>query len=516
VLDFGIAKLAPSVVGTNSPRTQTGALLGTPEYMAPEQVSGGVIDGRTDLYACGVMLYELVTGQRPFVSGNLFALMRAHVEDQPVPPRALRADVPVGLEEVILRALAKDPAARFVDADDMANALRQVSADLPAAQWQSVAPQRAESTSPSNTGRGISAPPGRTPGALAPQAATPTPSAPTPTPRKRSAAPWIALGIAVAGGAVATAIVVTRGDDDGPRLPPSIQVGAGVTAGGVVVPQTRPTPPTDLEAADRPAADPSAALLAAPSAGDDHADGSAGSGSGAATLNDALREMNAAMADMSPEDRAVVGSFMKDPAAALGDLSKLLEGFGAGIGALAGSATSPAAGSGSAAAGSAPAPAWTSLRMLAPPRNPKRVDPSAQVRAVRDALIGEVPDVVPTSLSVMGVGRSGHIDLTAASTKTGMISLTLTSPRDHGCMTFALSRASAMLAGAPPEACTAPLPWPRCTVAEIRKRADAAGAGDQPLMITYSATGGPAQWMTMGTGGAIFMQGFPDDCEAAS
>jgi hypothetical protein len=194
----------------------------------------------------------------------------------------------------------------------------------------------------------------------------------------------------------------------------------------------------------------------------------------------------------------------------------LLEGFGAGIGALAGSATSPAAGSGSAAAGSAPAPAWTSLRMLAPPRNPKRVDPSAQVRAVRDALIGEVPDVVPTSLSVMGVGRSGHIDLTAASTKTGMISLTLTSPRDHGCMTFALSRASAMLAGAPPgglhrAAAVAALHRGRDPQTRRRGRGRRSAADDHVL-----GDGGPAQWMTMGTGGAIFMQGFPDDCEAAS
>ncbi len=163
VLDFGIAKLAPSVVGTNSPRTQTGALLGTPEYMAPEQVSGGVIDGRTDLYACGVMLYELVTGQRPFVSGNLFALMRAHVEDQPVPPRALRADVPVGLEEVILRALAKDPAARFVDADDMANALVAAGAEL-APGWPSArtsgqrAPVSGSGLGGGNTGRGPGTP----------------------------------------------------------------------------------------------------------------------------------------------------------------------------------------------------------------------------------------------------------------------------------------------------------------------------------------------------------------------
>ena len=68
MLDFGIAKLAPGLQHPLSPRTRTGALLGTPAYMAPEQISGGAIDARTDIYAAGVVLFEAVTGRVPFAA----------------------------------------------------------------------------------------------------------------------------------------------------------------------------------------------------------------------------------------------------------------------------------------------------------------------------------------------------------------------------------------------------------------------------------------------------------------
>ena len=103
VLDFGIAKLAPSVQQQLSPRTRTGALLGTPPYMAPEQISGaGRVDARTDVYAAGVVLFEVVTGGAPFNAATLFELMRAHLEEPPPSPRALRRDLPAELEQVIL------------------------------------------------------------------------------------------------------------------------------------------------------------------------------------------------------------------------------------------------------------------------------------------------------------------------------------------------------------------------------------------------------------------------------
>ena len=103
VLDFGIAKLAPELSHAMSPRTRTGAMLGTPSYMAPEQISGtSAIDGRTDVYAVGVLLFEAVTGRLPFVGATLFDLMRAHLEQPPPSPRALRSEAPA-------RARARDP-----------------------------------------------------------------------------------------------------------------------------------------------------------------------------------------------------------------------------------------------------------------------------------------------------------------------------------------------------------------------------------------------------------------------
>ncbi len=129
VLDFGIAKLAPGLADeASSPRTRTGALLGTPSYMAPEQISGEpTIDARTDVYATGVMLFEAVTGRLPFAGVTVFDSLRAHVDDPPPSPRALRPDLSPAFEAVILTALAKDPARRFQSAADMEAALEQAA-----------------------------------------------------------------------------------------------------------------------------------------------------------------------------------------------------------------------------------------------------------------------------------------------------------------------------------------------------------------------------------------------------
>jgi serine/threonine protein kinase len=206
VLDFGIAKLAPELQQQLSPRTRTGALLGTPQYMAPEQISGsGAVDPRTDLYAAGVVLYELATGRQPFVGETLFDLMRAHLEQPPRPPRALRADIPAALEHVILTALAKRPDDRFADATAMAQALQQAAAALPAEQWRSLS-SRASGSGP------------RTPSRFEmPMAFRPTqPVGPSPTVSRHRRRGRIAAGIAVAaaiGGAVLFMSLRTRPGD---------------------------------------------------------------------------------------------------------------------------------------------------------------------------------------------------------------------------------------------------------------------------------------------------------------
>jgi hypothetical protein len=119
--DFGIAYM----VSTETRLTQTGTSLGTPEYMSPEQSEGLPVDGRTDIYSLGVILFQLVTGRVPFEAGTPVATMHKVVYTPPPLPREFRGDVPEWMESVILRALAKRPADRFATAGEMAEALRK-------------------------------------------------------------------------------------------------------------------------------------------------------------------------------------------------------------------------------------------------------------------------------------------------------------------------------------------------------------------------------------------------------
>src|SRR5262249_59217781 len=88
--------------------TATGAILGTPHYMAPEQVRGKPVDARTDIYALGALAYHLVTGRPPFAGDNAIAIGFAHLSETPLPPRQLRKDCPAALDAAIIAALAKN------------------------------------------------------------------------------------------------------------------------------------------------------------------------------------------------------------------------------------------------------------------------------------------------------------------------------------------------------------------------------------------------------------------------
>jgi serine/threonine-protein kinase len=121
LMDFGIARS-----GRDPALTTTGTTMGSLYYMSPEQVRGEVVDHRSDVYSVGVSLYEMVTGQRPFQSDSDVAIMAAHLQQVPKAPIELRPGLPKALSDVIMTAMAKNPAQRFQSADAFRAALKSV------------------------------------------------------------------------------------------------------------------------------------------------------------------------------------------------------------------------------------------------------------------------------------------------------------------------------------------------------------------------------------------------------
>jgi serine/threonine-protein kinase len=122
VMDFGIAKLGDAGL------TSAGMILGTPRYLSPEQASGGRVDNRSDIFAIGAILYELLTGEKAFAGETATAVVYQVINVNPIPPKAIERSLPPALDAILLRAMAKDPHHRYQSCDELARVLAQLSA----------------------------------------------------------------------------------------------------------------------------------------------------------------------------------------------------------------------------------------------------------------------------------------------------------------------------------------------------------------------------------------------------
>ncbi|HEY3019953.1 MAG TPA: Stk1 family PASTA domain-containing Ser/Thr kinase [Solirubrobacteraceae bacterium] len=206
VTDFGIARAGASDM------TQTGSIMGTAQYLSPEQAQGLPVDERSDLYSVGVVLYEMLTGRVPFTGDSAVSIALKQVAEAPAPPRTLNPDVPPELEAVVLRALEKQAERRFQDADEFITALDRVRGHLAAG--------GAPTGEPTTAFAAI----GTAPTALAAPAAAEAyalgastgayPATPPPAhavrERERRSWPWVLLALLVLAGAGALAFALTR------------------------------------------------------------------------------------------------------------------------------------------------------------------------------------------------------------------------------------------------------------------------------------------------------------------
>ncbi len=182
VLDFGIAKLRDDSRQSQMAMTQAGDMLGTPQYMAPEQIKGEHIDGRADIYSLACMLYEMVTARLPYDAPNVMALLSKHLMEPVTPPSQRRPDlmIPRAIDDLVLTAMSKNPADRPATMEEFAERVAGVMATLP--------PETAGSQVMSNANGAIPTP-AHAPMAYAhspvPDYGTPGLAVPVPTPASR-------------------------------------------------------------------------------------------------------------------------------------------------------------------------------------------------------------------------------------------------------------------------------------------------------------------------------------------
>jgi serine/threonine-protein kinase len=120
IVDFGVSAATQQM---DTRLTRTGLLVGTPTYMAPEQVLGREVDERTDIYSLGVIMYETLTGRTPYRGGDSMSIMYQHVQGQFTPPREMNPNLPQAVNEVILKTMATDPNQRFQSMNELSDEL---------------------------------------------------------------------------------------------------------------------------------------------------------------------------------------------------------------------------------------------------------------------------------------------------------------------------------------------------------------------------------------------------------
>ncbi|MFN8110163.1 MAG: Stk1 family PASTA domain-containing Ser/Thr kinase [Thermoleophilia bacterium] len=208
VTDFGIAR-----AGAHADVTEAGSVIGTAQYLSPEQARGGEVTPASDCYAVGIVLYEMLTGRPPFDGERPVTIAMKQINEPPVAPRAYEPSIPQPLEDVVMRALQKRPSERFRSADEFRSALLAVRARLDGTTAATTTIPIAGDTGGAT--RVMDAPTQVTRVAPPPQRRQPVPP---PEPRRRGAAPWVVLGILLIGAIAIGALVLHNMSGGSPKV----------------------------------------------------------------------------------------------------------------------------------------------------------------------------------------------------------------------------------------------------------------------------------------------------------
>jgi protein kinase-like protein len=288
VADFGIAR----VTNSTDNLTATGGLLGTPSYMSPEQAKGNELDGRSDLFSVGCVLYEMLTGKRAFRGESITGLIFKVITEEPEPLKDLRSDVPDAMVRIVGKAMAKTQEARYQNGRELAAALhpfvgagetptmRQAETpteSLPVLEEAATAHVQPTLAAPPTRAAAKPAAPAVSPPAPPPRSAAATPAAPRPAARGRQGSTGLFIGLAAlgalaVGGALFGAWLMLSKPKDSPAVassaPPSVTAPPMTTTTLVAAAPTEapatPAPPTTAPVAPREAATPPPSLQPAP------------------------------------------------------------------------------------------------------------------------------------------------------------------------------------------------------------------------------------------------------------